>query len=194
MNLFYYPRKLTSLNRWALWANHKDTKLAKDLAKLYHLIVKALGKFQDKTYWDTEYFERSKVPTEFWGHCPDTSLWTEPKIIRVFKLPSYGWLRDKMDTLDNEDLRLPLKKTMLTEPAEETSSAPTKDSFQLNQPSYTLDIETSAFEDSPLKQLALKSIQLDDQFIPVTSENKPDLVKELRNKELRWLTSKKILK
>lgn len=88
-----------------------------------------------------------------------------------------------MESLDNEDLRLPLKKAMLTE-TEETSSPPTKDSFQLNQPTYALDIETSAFVDSPLKQLALKSIQIDDQFISVTPDNKPQLVKELHNKEL----------
>lgn len=99
----------------------------------------------------------------------------------MFKLPSYNWLREKIASLDSEDLRLPLKETA-PEPTSPPPSA--QDSFQLNQSSYSLDIETSAFEDSPLKQLMLQSIQLDDKFIPVTPEKNPKLVRELRNKEL----------
>jgi hypothetical protein len=49
---------------------------------------------------------------------------------------------------------------------------------------YCIDIETSPFTDSPLKALMLKSIQLDNNFIPVNEDNLPELKEQLQNKEL----------
>jgi hypothetical protein len=43
------------------------------------------------------------------------------------------------------------------------------------QQRYTLDIETEAIKDSAMKPLEIQSIQLDDQFIRVTPENKPQI-------------------
>jgi hypothetical protein len=57
-------------------------------------------------------------------------------------------------------------------------------SDKLKETNYCIDIETAPFTDSPLKQLMLKSIQLDDRFIPVTSSNLPTLREQLKNKEL----------
>jgi len=49
---------------------------------------------------------------------------------------------------------------------------------------YCIDIETEPFTDSPLKALMLKSVQLDDNFIPATNSNLVKLREELQNKEL----------
>lgn len=59
-----------------------------------------------------------------------------------------------------------------------------KSNENLEKKNYCLDIETAPIADSPLKELMLKSIQLDDTFIPVTSDNLPVLKEQLQNKEL----------
>lgn len=72
-------------------------------------------------------------------------------------------------------------------PTTETPTSSSLPSNSLNLPDsqpISLDIETSRAEDSFLKKLELKSIQLDNQFIPITFTNKPDLIRQLRNKEL----------
>lgn len=56
--------------------------------------------------------------------------------------------------------------------------------YEFNNDNYCIDIETEPFADSPLKKLMLKSVQLDDEFIPVTDDNLLQLKEELQNKEL----------
>lgn len=98
----------------------------------------------------------------------------------MFNLPSYEWLRERVNQLDNTDLRLPPQKENLSEPISETK----EERLTLDKETYFLDIETEAFTDSPLKALMIKTIQLNDQFIQVTPNNKPILKEELKSKEL----------
>lgn len=162
-----------------LWANRRDTQLAKDLAKLFHQVVTTL--YADKTYWGGS-FDRKHVPKQFWSHQLETTLWAKPGIIQMFSLPSYEWLRDQIKLLDSPELRLPHKiPTELIEKEEATMNE--SDTPKLKKDSYALDIETEAFVDSPLKKLELKSIQVDDLFVKVTPENKPYLQKQLIGRE-----------
>lgn len=55
---------------------------------------------------------------------------------------------------------------------------------KLDKWQYCLDIEISPIETSPLRALMLKSIQLDDRFIEVKSDNLPQLKQQLKKKEL----------
>lgn len=73
-----------------LWSRGKDTPLARSLDKLIHKVVWTL--YQDKKYWDG-YFDRTKIPTRFWTLQPETKLWTQPDIIRMFSLPSYDLVK-----------------------------------------------------------------------------------------------------
>ena len=82
----------------------------------------------------------------------------------MFKLPSYEWLREKVNKLDNPDLNLPPKKPNFEEVAEADMKQDSNN--KLNKHNYCIDIETEPFTDSPLKALMLKSMQLDNKFIP----------------------------
>lgn len=59
-----------------LWAYHKDTQLAKDLGKLYHIVVNSL--YKDRSYWDGS-FSRNKVSHRFWNFLPEVEKWAEPR-------------------------------------------------------------------------------------------------------------------
>src|SRR5438552_156456 len=100
----------------------------------------------------------------------------------MFKLPSYEWLRNKTNQLKNTDLFLPVRELPTFQPPKQTE--PTLTAFKLMQQRLALDIETEAIKDSGMKQLEIKSIQLDDQFIKVTPESKPLLQAALKGKEI----------
>jgi len=98
----------------------------------------------------------------------------------MFNLPSYEWLRGKVNLLGNTDLRLPPQKEEPPTPIPTTQ----EERLTLDKDTYFLDIETEAFTDSPLKALMIKTVQLDNQFIKVTPTNKPILKEELKGKKL----------
>lgn len=128
-------------------------------------------------YFPSKFLRRSrdKVPHRFWSYLPEVEKWAESGIIQMFKLPTYEWLRDKVNKLGNPDLVLPPKESSVNIIVED--KVPTKmDSHnKFHKNNYCIDIETEPITDSPLKALMFKSIQLDNQFITVTKKNLPEL-------------------
>jgi len=173
-------RTLPNIVDEPLWSYERDTSLAKDLNKLYHIVCNSL--YNDKKYWNGE-FKREKDPEADWHLQPETHLWAKPGIIQMFKEPSYEWLRDKVNSLNNQELHFPIQVSSFKKSAEPVEEVAV-DNNKLDKQNYCIDIETEPFTDSPLKELMLKSIQLDNNFIPVTSNNLPTLKKQLQNKEL----------
>lgn len=104
-----------------LFAYNKDTALAHQLNRLFHVVVNSL--YKDKKYWNGE-FTRDKVPHRFWSHQPETKKWAEPGIIQMFKLPDYEWLRKNILKLKNPDLNLPLKDVVTSEIRKENNTRP----------------------------------------------------------------------
>src|ERR1700753_1300179 len=101
----------------------------------------------------------------------------------MFKEPGYDWLRDKVNKLGKPDLVLPPKITKREEPIE-TDFTQQDSNNKLEKNNYCIDIETEPISDNPLKALMIKTLQLDNEFIPVTKSNLPTLKEELQNKEL----------
>lgn len=168
-----------------LWANNRDTQLAKDLAKLYHIVMNDL--YKDKSYWG-DFYTTDKVKSQFHAHQLPTDLWTQPNIIRTFKIPTYEWLREKVSFLSNEQLYLPKKYE--TETAHHNLPVNSTITPILDkETSIAIDIETVAWQDSPLKKLNLKSIQLNDQFIKVIPQILPVLKQSMKGKTFKAFNS-----
>jgi hypothetical protein len=90
-----------------------------------------------------------------------------------------------VNKLSNPDLNLPPKEDASFEEAVEADvKQRDSDNNKLEKQNYCIDIETEPFKDSSLKALMLKSIQLDDHFIPVTDSNLPILKNQIQGKEL----------
>lgn len=138
-----------------LWAYGRDTPLARDLMKLYKRTCLEL--YKDPQYWDG-YYDRSRIPEEYWQFQPPTAKRLEKGIVRMFKIPGYDWLRRIVNTLGSKELRLP-EELANEQPLVNASRRPAKIA---RLETAVIDIETTPASDSFLKKLEINSVQIAD--------------------------------
>lgn len=82
----------------------------------------------------------------------------------MFKLPSYDWLRAKVNSLGNPDLHLPPAGKAEQAAKTTTTEKSTVVKVALDEDTYAIDIETDPFLNSPYNKLKVRSLQLDNNF------------------------------
>lgn len=88
-----------------LFFKGRRTKLADDLGRLCEMVYWKLWK--EKDTYDGGYYDLKKIPKKYHVFQIETELLFKEKVVKMFKLPTYDWLRGISQKLNNELLMLP---------------------------------------------------------------------------------------